>query len=544
MAVFELTLDALQGTLAECGCCPPPSCCPPVVECQSRNMYARVTAFIKYPDSSDSDSDVRPGWLPHYRTKTYRKARNEVVTTTLTFPGPDTHTNGGESYTSETIDYGYTHDFIQEYSDIFEVENGVPHCRFNESVYSYRCTVSGGYLRRSYGAYSTTDTGPPVTGTWHTFLAYEEEVTYSDVSGLETDDHLAWEAIYTDAATWQGIYDQWEIDQAAYNAWLLAKSIHDDWEAVRDAHDAWEADPVGDEPPEEGPEPPEEGPEPTNPGDEPAAEPGEFYPPCTMRTTTTQTSWGTYVLPGGGVGIRLVDNGSDGPDNPLTFHSDSVGGDPGSPNPVFIYSNEIAFESWLAAVDAFHALSANFDGQESEDSATACTTRDRCSASKYVYRNLIEQDGTWNADFQWFRYRFKLNKCCAWQDIRSEWDEVLYRQEWLAWRAAMDARGESESTPDPVEPTPAPVKTAKVWTWLGTPPRCPDDSSASSSAPPVDPYDHEPMWSPWSAVVKMPAGEINGIIVNRNYQQKCYEAPPQNFPDVFGIYDDSDSGSV
>ncbi len=539
---MDITLDALVGTLQECGCCPPPLCCAPLVECQSRNMYARVIAFIKYPDASDSDSDVQAGFLPHYRTRAYRNARDEVITTTATFPGPESYTNGGESYTAETIDYNYTHDFIEEYSDIFSVPDAVPHCRFNESVYSYRCEVSGGYVRLSYATYATTAAGPPVTSTWHTYLAFREEVVYSDVSGLESDAHLEWEALYTDAATWQGLHDTWVTDNAAWNAWDALRNTHDEWEAVRDAHDAWEADPVGEEPPIEGSEPPEEGAEPPNP-DEPGAEPEALNPPCTMRTTTTQTSWEVIGLPGGGVEVRLVDYGSDGPDNPQTFHSDSAGGNPGSPDPVVVYSNLITFESWLAAVDAFHTLSANFDGIEDESTSTACTTRDRCSASKDIYRNLIDQDGTWNANFQWFRYRFKLNKCCAWQSIRSEWDEILYRQEWLDWKATMDARGDSESTPDPVEPSPEPVKTAKVWEWTGTPPRCPDDSSLSSDAPPVDPYDHEPMWSPWSAVVKMPAGEIQGVILNRNYQQKCYEAPPQQMPDVFGTYED-DSRSV
>jgi hypothetical protein len=140
-----------------------------------------------------------------------------------------------------------------------------------------------------------------------------------------------------------------------------------------------------------------------------------------------------------------------------------------------------------------------------------------------------------------FQYRFKLNKCCAWRAIRSEWDEVFFPKAYLDWLAETALLSDESDWP---ENPGGVIVTPKAWVWSGVPPRC-DGSSDSPDSSEDNPFDYEPMWSPWSALVKTAAGQ-EGWIELRNYQQKCYEAPPQQMPDVFGVYElaDESAGSV
>ncbi len=132
------------------------------------------------------------------------------------------------------------------------------------------------------------------------------------------------------------------------------------------------------------------------------------------------------------------------------------------------------------------------------------------------------------------QYRIKLNKCCGYKTVRSEWLEVFYPRDYLEWLATIsDISDPSEWPANPGGITVTP----RVWEWTGTPPLCRDSDSAASDS---DPFDEESMWSPWSATVKVPAGK-EGVVVLKGYKQRCYGNLIDDMPEVLGEHTPDDS---
>lgn len=518
-----LTLDQLRATLAECGCCPPPGCCPPVVECRSGFAVAKSRGFTD-PDASISDD------LPSRQTRYLRHIQRRAGVAppdviALYFP----YIDGGPSYVQNSFTVDWSHSFIQEFSQGFDASvsgayfaGGCGPDMSTAPVESYRCEVTGGWTEMYYAergsAFALTN-----------YLARQVIVTLSDAEGEETENHIAWE---TESAAWDAAHPDYAAEVAAHAvahpAWVAAldawNSSYNDW---TDAWNAWhEGGEIGDAPVE--PDPFTD-PEPTLAEPRPT-EPPEFYGPCIQKKTTVTTRWEEV-----GSTVVLTESTEEDP-NPSTevSYSDSGGGLGDIPYEEWerLYEEPVTFEDFLSLAEAWIATKADFE-HASDSGSDACPPGNLCQASKKFY---ADPAAYWQSQIEidFFQYRFKHNKCCAWAERRSEWDTIFYPQEWLDWKTATAALGSGD---EPIPEPSRPVKNPRAWTWTGTPPRC-DDSSSSESTP-TDPYDYEPMWSPWSATIFVPAGNHEGIVVNRNYQQKCYEAPPEEFPDLFGTYDTS-----
>jgi hypothetical protein len=521
-----LDLDTLNATLAECGCCEHPSCCPPQIECQSGFGRGESVGFID-PGSDDDRSDSGALGIDWKQTRYLRKVFVETgggdYTNVEDYPG-----GSSGSFTSQTLAVTWVKRFIEEYSQAFEASvsgaAGLGFCGISEPEFETRCEYSGGWVSEIFEPYFAD-------GVWSNFLSQRVTGTISDASGEETAEHIEWEI---EAVAWDLAHPDYPAEVAAYEA------AHSAWQADYDAWEvtylAWQEDwnewdaggQIGPEPEEPAPF---EDPEPTLAAPRPE-EPGEFYPECTMKTTTVTTAWERV----GGV-VQLVEDTEEDP-NPRTDISIPGFVEGITESSALEYEEPVTFEAWLALVEAWLATNSNFDhAEDSGFDSQACPPGNGCTATKIIGRGIDEWQSAIETDF--FRFRIKLNKCCAWPAIRSEWSRVMFPQAWLEWLAEVEAA--TGSDPLPTEPATKPVKTPQVWTWSGVPPRCEDSTSGSDSVP-LNPYDHEPMWSPWSLVIALPDG-MEGRIANRNYYQKCYAAPPQRMPEIFGIYE-PDSESV
>lgn len=489
---MQIDLDTLNDLLSHCGCCNHPTCCPPQIECHSGATNLQDSLFEKPLDDSDSS-------IPDFERTRYKRIKRtwegvpferEELFSESSPPGAP---YVDVSRVVESLECDWVWTYINQYTNSFRTETSPDFfriCDLQASIPMITCEVTGGYT------YTQKDRVIAPGGIGAFYDSYVETAATENVSGEETEDHAAWITLYGSEEGWQAARDEWQEASNAHSAWLL--------------------NPVG--------------PEPEVPG-EPFNEPEEFYGPCTFKTTKTgtYTDWDEE----NGIHVRPSTEEAPNPEISVSFNDDGPDfrGRP-APAPPLIYEDPVSYFEWLAEVDAWHESVANFDHRDSSESEFAdCQYGFECSAFKAVN---AYQPG-WSAQYQWFRYRFKLNKCCVWENIRSEWDEVFYPREWLEWLRWI----ESSDFPQPEEPAARPEKTERVWVWTGTPPRC-DDSTSDSAV--LNPYDYEPMWSPWSAVVKMPTGLAGqGIIVNRNYMQKCYAAPPEKMPGIFGIYAESDS---
>lgn len=507
MAAKLTNLDEWNTLLAQCGCCEMPRCCPPLIECQSGHGWAQPVGFIDYGSDSSDETDLwkKPRYLRFVRTR-----HGESIPDTIRdFP------SGGGHYSSGGTTASWEIRFIDEYVSPFESAISGAYfagdCKEGGSRESNsRCDYSGGWVTSGKGIYEDG-------AGWHSYENSREVAVISDASGEVRqgwtawhDDAESWDTAHPDFATeladWEADHTAWETEEAEWTT----------------AWDAWDAGgQVGEEPTLRT--------EPEEPGDRPE-EPDKFYPPCTMRTTVTVTRW--HYSAGE---VKLYPDTEEEP-NPYTYEIVPGGlQGQGPAEPVESYENKITYEEFLTAANAWLSPLSNFDYAEGSDSS-GCEPGALCRATRSV--DPFEDAARLTTDF--FRYRVKLNKCCGYPKIRSEWDNVLYPREWLNWLAEWLADEASDSVPAPAEPAARPLVTPKAWEWEGVPPMCDDSSGSDSSADPVDPFDHEPMWSPWSPVIQVPE-DMEGVVAMRNYQQKCYGVLPDPMPGVFGGYDESET---
>lgn len=227
--------------------------------------------------------------------------------------------------------------------------------------------------------------------------------------------------------------------------------------------------------------------------------------------------------------------------NPYTFSTVPISnllGQDGS-ELVKTYEVPVTLEEFIAAASAWmhHQIDEALDdfiaGGGSDSSA--CQPATTCGARKF---SLPFVGSPWQPSLELaaFRYRWRLNKCCGYKKILSGWREVFFPLEYMQWYQDLAGLGSSDDIPAPPVDLDA-LAEHRQWLWEGQPPLCNDSSSGSSE---VDPYDHEPMWSPWSLTVKVPDGE-EGLVLLRNYFQICYGNIPDAMPDVTGQINLSDN---
>ncbi|MEO5712157.1 MAG: hypothetical protein ABIT37_01605 [Luteolibacter sp.] len=505
---MALDLDKLIGTLRECGCCTPPECCAPLIECQSGFARAYRVGFHDPGSDSYTGSDYA---AEAWRRTRYLRSVAEQHGISLE-PSVVEYPSGGGTYTESTLEADWVIRFIMEYDQGFSAATAGAYfsfgdCERTDAVATDRCEYSGGWTSQRFYPYDEGDG-------WANYLGWQEIGVLDDASGELDPAWTAWEAA---AGDWDTAHPDYPGEVADYEA------AHATWEtdyaAYVVAYDAWvEGGSV------EGEEPVAPV-EPTAPDARPP-EPAKYYPPCTMRSTITVTLWERS----GGETV-LIEDTEEAP-NPSTtiVIPGSVAGD-NSPS-VVNYESPVTIEEWIALVEEWISPRANFDHAEGSDSLS-CPPGNLCRATKAIgdNRSWLSFTGDYHAD--WFRFRIKLNKCCAWTAIRSEWVRVAYPAVWLDWLGVKNSTEGSD--PVPPEPEEQPEKLVQAWTWTGTPPRC-DESDSGSDA--NNPFDEEAMWSPFSLVIRLPDGaDHQGIIANRNYKQKCYAAPFQAMEEVFGTYE-------
>lgn len=320
------------------------------------------------------------------------------------------------------------------------------------------CTAAGGGSHKFFGGYFEDDS-------WHTYLASEVTYAGTDVSNEQTPEHAAWEE---DHDVWLGELAAYEAEYAEY------EEDHAEWV---------EGGMVGPEP-----EPPE-------PIREEPVEPPYGHPCGTLSVVATTTVY-------------------DGPD-------DSEGETTSSEFFTLVGSLPL----WDGTTEDTRTLTEGNTPEELVGLAQAWADGNVAAAFEACPGGegclAIGPDET-TGETQYFRYRYKLNRCCGWKTIRSEWLEIEADQPWLDWEAAGDEEAE--------EP-PGAIDTPRVWEWSGTPTSegCRDEDG--NPDPEADPYIDEDMWSEWSS--PLGAGLDTGrLVVLRDYRQKCYQAPPQTFPDL------------
>lgn len=516
-----LSLAEVNAVIGACGCCEHPRCCPPEKECRSVGFILTQVGFVK-PDSTPSDDSEEP---PDYQQTKYLVLRHSVS-------GSDEPPAIGEypgteiEYTSFTRSQNWVFSDVQTWDRAFNAN--LCSLSLPDAVVTPSCTFTGGIVDRYYSPYY--DGG---TDTWNNFKSTEQEWVYSDGEGDETEAHIAWREQYTDAETWQTMRDEWEIAHPIHVAWEATRDAHDAWEYIRDEHDLWEADPegYGDEPPLEGPEPPLEGEEPPNP-EEPSPEPEEFYGPCTLKTVVITTNWERI---GGEVVLADLGEGFPNPNTSDPFYGSVIvtGDDYSYESPVTWAEFKAQAEAWVNdnAAEAFERMDMNASDSD------YCPPQGSCLAEKY-HTNDVGSPWLAAVTGRMFQYRYKLNKCCGYKRILSGWQEVFWPLIYLEWLAEIALLGSD----DPVPPPPVNLDSLAVkkqWLWEGVPPLCPPVDSSESDDPALTPFDHEPMWSPWSAIVKVADGE-QGRIGIRNYFQICYGTLRDVMPQVLGEADLSD----
>jgi hypothetical protein len=189
-----------------------------------------------------------------------------------------------------------------------------------------------------------------------------------------------------------------------------------------------------------------------------------------------------------------------------------------------VYEEGVTKEEWIALVQAVM--------DEAEFPHEGCMSN-LCGAHRELVDNLSTGGNDIHFSEQWFRYRFKLNKCCAYRSILSGWREVFVPQSYQEWFLGLAELGSGDVIPAPPVDL-EDLAAHKQWLWTGIPPLCKGSSSSNS-----DPFDYEPMWSAWSNPVKVPADEC-GLVVLKNYFQICHGSLQDVMPEVLGQMNFSD----
>ena len=484
---MDLTLNALIGTLQECGCCPPPECCPPLVECQEIFGAIGFAGFLKPPESESDSSLLEPGLY---------KKRTRVVSISGGYTVDGTYNIGAGDVTYAAFVSSITYNSTR----VEEVESPLAGGLYGRFIPDPCGVEVGGWkdvVCTFAGSWVETNQSVAFTGTFpdydvHVFTSLQRTTTYSSAEGDETEAHAAWRTGGMEGPEPVELYGPCVLKiTESVSAWYYGE------------------------------------------GGVTAEESTGFpdYIPYPITTVTYDDSLGVPSVPGGSDGVDVIDE--------------------------FVYADLVTWADFITLAHGWMEGNINFRATPemagSESASDVCEYGPGCHPYTAIGSFYSEYTGyPTYPDYAGFpallpsgtsylfvlrgfvRFRFKLNKCCPWRNIHSEWDQVFYPREWLDWFSYQTRKGESD--PDLPEPAPAPEKALKAWSWSGTPPLCSEDSD--STTPPVDPYDHEPMWSPWSLVM---SSRDDGVIANRNYQQKCYEAPVQEFPTLFGTYTGSES---
>jgi hypothetical protein len=517
------TLAEMNALLAQCGCCEHPRCCPPRLQCRSAGVHAHRVGFVKPPLDSDSD-EVPQFMMIHYLKKTHGGLMGADETTYDTYPPAGA--GGGGSYVSRVRVDSRSAFYVQEYDRSFNAN--ISCIMTPDAVYKGHCVISGEFTDTFYQAYREDVAEGESIGANANFRSATHVERWVSAAGERRKEHIEWEA--------EG--NLWDLDHPDYPAEIAThEAAHAVWQAD---YDAWEiAWTLWDNEGQVGVEPVFEDVEPQL-ADPREQEPAEFYPECTLRLNITYTNW-ERVNPGEGWTIRLVPEEEDYP-NPRTesyIHGQVV---PNYDEETVSYETAVTYEDFIALVETWSAENVveAFARSELEQSdSDYCAASDICGAYKFYGDAASQPYLTLVFEARLFQYRWKLNKCCGFASITSGWREVYWPLEYMQWLAEVELLGSD----DPIPPPPVDLEALaakKQWLWTGAPPLCPLDSdSADSDTPPLDPYDHEPMWSPWSAIVEIPVGE-RGRKGLRNYFQNCYGPLKDFMPQVTGEVDFSD----
>lgn len=501
-----------------CNCCPFPKCCPPKLECQSISAYFRRQGYRNPDDSADSDDTL---YLKAGYTNTRTRLGESVEEGA---PGPP-------PYLSSTCNYNKTvwtladamHFTGYEYTRSYQggIGDGGSHsgdCPSYpvESGLAPSCSASGTSTQSNY---STACYGDGIEEAIRNYGRDSHYVwTVVDAEGDTTEAFTAWRTeFHTDA--------DYTAAVAAYNAYLAAYAIYEhDYQVWLDGGE------VGDVP--------------LAPDlvSEPTGRPTEFYPKCWWKIMVDITIDSHYFgFNSDGSSAEHTPTGSD-----PTFADWIAGGAAGEPpcsgsgsfntgytqHPISAlpappgstdaevpsFLNPVTHAEWVAEVEAL------IDAEDFPHDSCALTD---CSAYREIYTDTYSE--------RFFRYRWKLNKCCGTYSALA-WLEVFYSQEFLAWLAS--------SASDPGTAPSTPTSTPKVWAWEGARDAACDGSASDSS--PLDLFDSEAHYSPWSMTVRISAG-LQGLTRLRSLDMVCYRSKYGTKPDRvepvtgdLGTYDSRD----
>lgn len=511
-------LAELNAVLELCGCCPAPRCCPPVIQCQSAVMSAEHVGFF---DDTGSASSID-------RATLYRKRRTQD------------HSSPYE-VRSEFPEYG---EYVSE-----SFSSSAYQASIEQWTYPHRATLNGSCFSEWGEIESTCEFGgsdtfmqfavarePEGAGWSYTeYKSYERVQVYSSAEGDITELWHQWE---TDAAEWDADHPDYPAEHAAWEAAHAAWVT--DFAAWETAYQEWEnGGSVGD--------PPEPPVEPEEPPARPV-EPEKFYGPCTAKITMTETSWEREYHEGSWRTILTPPAETESGENPYTriiYKNWGIGNVIDGPITTDItYEEPMTDVEFAASMEAWFASHVHlvFDAADAEEGSASGSGSSPCLPSALCYakrESYVEFDSRYYSEVA-FRFRIKLDKCCGYKTLKSRWQEVFYPQDWLDWELRV-IRGDSNPGD---EPMPGPDPSLRAWSWSGTPPLCGGSSSSSSVSAPLDPYDDPSMWSPFSAVIRVPDGKF-GEVMNRNYQQQCYDSGSlwDDMPDVFGTFETISSSS-
>lgn len=484
------TSDSVRPEPGDCGCCLMPKCCPPRLECQSGVATVEFVGFIN-TGLSGSDSDHT------------RYLRNVAMTIGDSQTTTSTYWNGSEyvTYNSEVVTATHYHGVGQEYSQAFSGllgGTGTGACIFSPSELTDVCPIGG---QRVTNFYSVVNDG----GTYYVFESHRETRVYSSAEGDETPAHIAWQA---EADAWYLLYTDQAGFDAAHAAWVTATATYDAWAAARDA---WVNEDPDNRNPEDYPEP-----EPPLPGDEPLPlpdEPTAYFGPCDIKCVITDTFW-EWNYTTHSADETSTDTYTDYGD--ATFLGPSHLEDQ--------YETPTTYAEFLVLANAW--VDANRDiFFDLIDSASS----DACVPGTDCYAERAEGADYDSITDRFFRYRWKLNKCCSLYSGLS-WLEVYYSQDFLNWLAS----GGSGDAPD------TPTPNVKSWEWTGVSRPAVCDESGSSTG--LDPFDDPDTWSPWSLTVAVPNSDWGRVYI-RDLYMTCYRSAYGTKPDfipLYGTYDPSD----
>lgn len=295
-----MAIETLEDVNAQSCCCDLTPCPIPVEECQSVAASMSSVGFFNEEDE---------GWIL-YKTSGWTSTLSGSGTTLSSNPayneGADfvsqSRSASANSFVGNTIDPSHAGG----------VAGGASDCPYQEEVNTPVCTATGTASQSNYAVKFWG--GPPANADYGETDSLT--LSISSAEGLETEEHLAWEAIYTDHDTWQGLHDTWETDhaawqadydayQAAYDAWLIA---YDEWVTGGEIGDPpVEPDPFTDPEPEE-----------------PTEEPAETYPACWYKITQTRVIYPHWFG-------KYSDGTPADPDDPEAFADWVDGGMVGDP---------------------------------------------------------------------------------------------------------------------------------------------------------------------------------------------------------------------